>query len=256
MTTPMNIVWVSANTFGLELLKTAAALSDVSIQAVITLSEVATTRMYDGVPARAWEDVGIPVVRTERLDEDLDVVRRLAPSLLIVAGWRQVLSEGLLTLPSAGVVGFHPTLLPHGRGSAPIIHSILEGPHESGVTLFYLNQGVDTGDIIGQEPFCIEESDYASDVYTKVIGAGRVLVEKYVPLLAQGRAPRVPQDVAHATVYPRRGLRDNELLPEDSWETKRRKVRALAPPYDGAFLLRDGQKVIIRTIEELEETYA
>ena len=83
----------------------------------------------------------------------------------------------------------------------PLINSILNSFKESGVTMFYASEGLDDGDIIGQEKFSIEGSDYAGDVYDKVIESGRKLIRTYLPKLVLGEAPRIPQDHDRATVF-------------------------------------------------------
>ena len=245
----MKVLWLSANRFGYEMLKEAMkALAYVDIVGIITLSESATTVMYDDVEKERWYEFGIPVHRVEKINDAADLIRSINPDLIVEAGWRQIISNEILNIPKKGTVGFHPTLLPQGRGPAPIINSMLEGIKESGVTLFYLCDRVDGGDIIGQAPFTIEDSDYAEDVYRKVIEAGKTLISRYLPLLAKDEAPRIPQDEAHATVFRKRSLEENELdllLGDAAPEEFYRKIRALSKPYRGAWLELGDKKLVI-----------
>lgn len=240
------VVWLSANQFGYEMLKEALKLPEIDIVAIITLSESATTVMYDAVEKERWYEFGVPVHRIERINEKTDLIYNLKPDLIVEAGWRQIISNEILNIPKYGTVGFHPTLLPRGRGPAPIINSILEGIKESGVTLFYLCDRVDAGDIVGQSMFTIQEDDYAEDVYAKVVEAGKVLVQKYLPLFAKGNAPRIPQDEASATYFQKRSLAQNEIdLEHEALETIERKIRALSKPYKGAWIKLDDRKLVI-----------
>jgi len=239
------MIWVSANRFGYELLNEAK--HHVHIDAIITLSPQATTVMYDGIPIHHWRALSpkIPVHEIEDINQELPLLNRLNPDYIVVCGWRQILKEQLLKTYKNKIIGFHPTLLPFGRGPAPIINSILEGVHDSGLTLYYLDTGVDNGDIIAQHRFTIEPTDYAEDVYNKVIDAGKQLVRTYFPLLVQGKAPRTPQDESQAYTFKKVHLSDNEIQLEEGIENAYRKIRALSHSYQGAFLRQNNKKLII-----------
>jgi len=137
-------------------------------------------------------------------------------------------------------------MLPFGRGGAPIINSILSGLKSSGVTMFYVDEGKDSGDIIGQEPFYISNNDYAEDVYNKMIDCGRILINKYLPLVALGNAPRLPQLEDKAEYFPPVSYKDNEIfLDRDDPEMIMRKIRAFSKPYLGAFIRVRDKKIVI-----------
>jgi len=244
----MRIVWLSANKFGYELLKEAlkCKLPDSGIEAVITLAEGSDTIMYDGVPENEWRSLGLPVRAVRNINEDVAIMNELRPDVVVMCGWRQIIGPDVLSAPKASFVGFHPTLLPKGRGPAPIINTILNGETRSGVTMFYVDGSLDGGDVIGQEGFDISADDYASDVYGKVVEAGMALVRKYLPMVTAGNAPRVKQDESEATYLEKRSLKDNEIdLSKDSPETIRRKIRAFSNPYRGAFIKVGGKKLVI-----------
>ncbi len=243
----MNIIWVSANRFGYELLKHAVmTIPNQGISSIITLHPDATTRMYDGVPDNDWNTFDLPVHRVKVLNEESALVRSLSPDVLIVCGWRQLLHDDILTIPKKGTIGFHPTLLPFGRGPAPIINSILLGVKRSGVTMFYLSEGLDNGDIIGQEPFDISGTDHAADVYQKVIHSGKRLISTFLPKLVDGTAPRVPQDHTKAVEFSKPALSGNRIDPDkETPEDMYRKIRALSKPYNGAYIEKNGRRVII-----------
>lgn len=233
----MRTIWLSANKFGNELLKTAAGIKELDIVAIITLSDRSRTIMYDAVDKKDWRGFEIPVYETIDINQDMDLIRSLNPDLIVMCGWRQILKPDLIRLPKKGIIGFHPTMLPFGRGGAPIINSILSGLKSSGVTMFYVDEGKDSGDIIGQEPFYISNNDYAEDVYNKMINCGRILINKYLPLVALGNAPRLPQSEDKAEYFPPVSYKDNEIfLDQDDPEMIMRKIRAFSKPYLGAFI--------------------
>lgn len=248
----LKVVWLSANWFGYELLDESMKLKTIAVTAIITLSDKATTKMYDGVDN--WSKFNVPIYEIENINECEVLLQAFNPDIVMMCGWRQIINKKILDIPRLGFIGFHPTLLPKGRGSAPIINTILEGVKESGVTMFYADEGVDSGDIIGIEHFNVDDDDHASDVYDNVIEAGKGLVKTYLPLIAEGKAPRTPQPEEEATYLPKRTLKDNEIhLETETPEEIYRKIRAFSHPYNGAFVRLGDKKLIIRNAE-LEDT--
>ena len=252
----MNIVWLSANLLGYELLKEALKIKESEIKAVITLSKNSKTIMYDSVENEKWHKLGIKVIEVDRVNEEEKIMKELNPDLIIMSGWRQIVDKNILDIPKKGFIGFHPTLLPKGRGPAPIINSILEGFKESGLTIYYVSEGLDGGDIIAQEKFTIEDEDYAQDVYNKVIEAGKKLIREQLPLLIEGKASRIPQNEEKATVFEKRSLEDNGInLEKEDISEIYKKIRALSKPYKGAFIKKKNKKLIIwkAEIEDIKE---
>jgi len=229
-------VLLSANEFGLSLLDAALGLKDpmIDLVGVITLKPDAKTVMYDGVPPDAWRRDGLDVFYINRIEADgADVLRELAPDYVVMAGWRQIVPQAVLDIPARGFVSFHPTRLPWGRGPAPLINQILAGAEESAMSFMYTDDGVDSGDLIGQAGFRIAPDDHASDVYAKSMKAGVALLVEHLPQLARGTAPRLPQDDSAAFVFPRPKRANFIDLAEDLDGTFRR-IRALSKPYKGA----------------------
>jgi len=242
----VSVAWLSANQFGYELLREAVKINGFDIKVIFTLSSDSHTRMFDAVDRSKWHKFGISVHEISDINKELDLIRSYEPDIIVMCGWRQIIKKDLLTLPKKGVIAFHPTLLPSGRGPAPIINTILEGLEKSGVSMYFISEGLDDGDIIGQVAFDVGPDDYASDLYKKIIRSGRRLVRKFFPLFVQDIAPRVPQDNRKATFFPKRTLADNEIhLDYDSVESIYRKIRAFSKPYDGAFIMKDNKKVVI-----------
>lgn len=247
----MRLVWLSANILGYKLLKETLKLGlDLDVVAVITLSEKASTIMYDAVERKKWHEFGITVYEIKNINDEAEALKRMGLDNMIVCGWRQILKKEVLDAPRNGVIGFHPSLLPKGRGPAPIINTILEGSEKSGVTMYYMDEGIDSGDIIGQEAFAVIKDDYAMDIYNKVVSSGKKLVRKYLPLLAEEKAPRISQKDADATYFRKITLKDNKIDPTvDSADMIYKKIRAFSKPYRGAYLRIGNNKLIIWNAE-------
>jgi len=250
----VKIVWVSANKFGYELLKESIKKSSVDIKGIITLSSKSKTKMYDEIDNKKWYEFGLNVYEIDDINKEKGLFERLLPDVVFLCGWRQIIDKDILNIPKHGFISFHPTLLPEGRGPAPIINSILYGIKDSGLTMFYVSKKIDDGDIIGQEKFEIENNDHANDVYNKTIRAGRILIKKYLPLIVKNNAPRIPQDNKNATYFEKPFIKNNMIdLKNDSVDEIYKKIKALSKPYKGAYIIKDGKKLTIWRAELSEK---
>ena len=139
------------------------------------------------VKAAALE-YGIEVVQPDRVknnEEFLERIRREAPDLIVVAAYGKILPKELLELPRLGCVNIHASLLPRFRGAAPIQRSIIEGDRETGITLIYMEEGLDTGDMIAKSSTEIGKKD-ADALHDELSEMGAALLMEYLPKIAAG----------------------------------------------------------------------
>ena len=189
------------------------------------------------VPFRSIVDVNAP--------ETLALLREIAPDLLCVFGWSQLVGPEVRAIPKRGVLGWHPSPLPENRGRAVIPWSILQRRTSTALTIFWIDAGMDSGDIAMQVPIPMAADETATTLYAKVEAAG----ERGIALLFdQGDPaswPRHPQDHAKATVCARRTPEDGRIdwtrPAEEIWTL----VRATTHPYPGAFTTHAGRPVIL-----------
>ena len=239
------IVWLSANRFGFEVVKEALRVFKNYDHQLVTLSQDSKTVMYDGLPREAWNTLPCKKYFIDRMNREVDLLSKISPDIVVMCGWRQIISEEVLSIPKKAFVAFHPTVLPWGRGPAPIINTILSGAPESGVTLFHACSETDAGDIIDQQGFSMLPDETASSLYEKVICAGKKLVNDNLASIVTGNSTRTPQDESKAYTFKKPKLSDNEIdLKSDSLDLIDRKIRALSSPYLGAYI-RDGNKKLI-----------
>jgi methionyl-tRNA formyltransferase len=244
----MRTVWVSFDTMGRDCL-VAAAESGCEIVGVVTLpGPIDPNRSgqcsFDEVAAR----LGAELVETTDVnsDETLDTISRLDPELVFVVGWSQLVRDPFIALAREGVFGMHPTLLPRHRGRAPIPWTILSGLARTGVTLFEIvDTTADSGAIVGQVVVDVERDDTATTLFERIGAAHVELIRECVPPILAGTAPRVPQDPARASAWPKRTPVDGII----DWETRARYlydwVRAQTRPYPGAFTYLGDEKVVV-----------
>ncbi|MFQ5592448.1 MAG: methionyl-tRNA formyltransferase, partial [Phycisphaerae bacterium] len=164
--------------------------------------------------------------------------------LLWVIGLSQLVPDRLVSLARYGGVGFHPTMLPRGRGRAPVAWTILLG-ERAAVNLFFLADQPDAGDIIIQREVPVMSDDYAEDLIARTNKVLAEVVMELAPAIKVGELPRTPQDHALATYYPRRTPDDGLVDWSHSTEAIYRLVRAAGRPYPGAFTYMRRHKVTI-----------
>jgi methionyl-tRNA formyltransferase len=153
---------------------------------------------------RAAQRRGVPLLRTRRgADPGLEAaLRRLEPDLLCVATFPYLLPASVLALPRRGALGVHPSLLPRHRGPAPLFWTYFHDDGVAGVTVFRMDAGEDTGDVILQEAIPLARGRPGADLYAEIARRGAALLARAVSALEAGDAPVVPQDPARATREP------------------------------------------------------
>jgi methionyl-tRNA formyltransferase len=183
------------------------------------------------------ESHGAELVKIRHIgDHDaLTALRAADLDWLFIIGWSQIAASDVLSIPRKGALGMHPTLLPVGRGRASIPWAIIKGLDETGVTLFQLDEGVDTGPIIGQHRLPLSPTETATTLYERVAEAHRVLIRDTWPqLVADTVVPR-PQDESKATEWPGRRPEDGRITADMPVDEVDRLVRGVTRPYPGAF---------------------
>lgn len=166
--------------------------------------------------------------------------------LIIALGISEIVPASILASAPLGCLGIHAAKLPDRPGAAPIVWAILDGLRETAVTLFRMNEGIDTGEIIAVEPVLIDDGDAAGDVRRKCDAAVIGVLASTLPGYARGEIFPQPQDTSAGTYTRKRGPADGELDLGQSGEEIVRKIRALGDPYPGAhFYAGDGTPVVV-----------
>ena len=177
--------------------------------------------------------------------EVIEALKKYEIDWLFIIGWSQIAKEELLKTPKKGCIGMHPTLLPLGRGRASIPWAIIKGLDKTGVTMFKLNEGVDTGEILGQIEIPLSQNTTASELYDEVDKTHIKLIEKYWKEIIKDKLILKKQDEEKATYWEGRKPEDGEITEEMTVEEAERLVRAVTHPYPGAFYIKGKEKVII-----------
>lgn len=187
----------------------------------------------------------VPLIKIDNINDQVVVDRLKSDQIdwLFIIGWSQIAKKPLLDAPKLGCIGMHPTLLPVGRGRAAIPWAIIKGLKKTGVTLFKLDEGVDTGDIIGQEVILLNEKTTATELYQQVNDMHVSLISKYWDKIVNNQITLQKQDETKASEWPGRKPEDGQILNSMTMDEADRLVRAVTTPYPGAFY-REGTRTI------------
>ena len=222
----------------------------VEVPLVVThVDDPREERWFASVAAEAAERE-IPVIAPEDPNAT-DVVARvaaLAPDFVFSFYYRRMLGAQLLAIPRRGALNVHGSLLPKYRGRAPVNWAVLAGERETGATLHYMAAKPDAGDIVAQVAVPILPDDTAREVLDKVTVAAEIALDGALPGLLAGTAPRTPQDLTRGSYFGGRRPEDGEIDWTRDAVTVHNLVRAVAPPYPGAFTAVGGVRArVLRT---------
>jgi methionyl-tRNA formyltransferase len=212
--------------------------NNISIDLVCSLDEGASKNVSDYFPIH---DIAIkhkiPYIKFKKVNsiEIINKISEIKPNFIFVIGLSQIISQELLDLATDYAIGFHPTPLPKYRGRAAIPWQIILRVCDSKVSFFKLDEGMDSGDIICQYPYNIEETDYAMDVYIKICKAMRNALKEYIPRIYNTSVDFVKQNNEEASYLLARRPEDAKI----DWNLSGREIetliRATSIPYPGAF---------------------
>lgn len=197
----------------------------------------------------------IPLLKINNVNdiEVIEALKKYEIDWLFIIGWSQIAKVNLLNTPKKGCIGMHPTLLPKGRGRASIPWAILKKLDKTGVTMFKLDQEVDTGEILGQVEILLTEEITATELYKEVNESHTKLIEKYWEDIINDRLELKKQQEEDATYWEGRKPEDGEIKNKMTVEEAETLVRAVTHPYPGAFYKKDNQKIIIWKAKKVEK---
>ena len=188
---------------------------------------------------------GLPVLQPVKMraPESVAEIIQLRPDVIVVMAYGQILPKSVLDAPRLACLNLHASLLPRWRGAAPIQAAIEAGDSASGVTVMYMAEGLDTGDILLMHETPIADTDTGETLHDRLATIAAEALAEALPLVAAGKAPRIPQDEARANYAPRLS-RENGLI---DWQATplqiTRRVRAMNPwPATHTFLSTAGSR--------------
>ena len=239
----MRIVFIGSVKFSFRVLERLVGLN-AEIVGVCTLQE--SKFNADHIDLSSFSEThGIPSLYADDINatETLTWIKEKSPDVIFCFGWSRLIKQDLLELAPLGVVGFHPSALPANRGRHPIIWTLVLGLKKTASTFFFMDAGVDTGDILSQQEISITDQDDALTLYDKVIETALSQITKFLPQLATGSFQRIKQKEQYANMWRKRGIPDGKIDWRMSTQSIYNLVRGLTTPYIGAHFLVDGKEI-------------
>ena len=244
----MKIMFMGTPEIAATCLKTMVD-SGLSVTSVVTGKDKPRGRgnVMTPTPVRALADsLGITVYTPDTLRDGafLDTLKAETPDLIVVVAYGKILPPYVLEYPQFGCINLHVSLLPKYRGAAPMQRAVMCGEKETGVTVMYMAEGLDTGDIITQSVFAIEPDDDFEDIHDRSADIGGKLLVDTIPTIFDGTATRTPQDDSLATYAAKIEKSDAKIdftLPAATLDCIIRGVT----PIPGAYAYKDGKMLKI-----------
>jgi methionyl-tRNA formyltransferase len=239
------IVFMGTPLFAVPSLEAVAALPDVEIIQVITQPDRPAGRgqtlQPSPVKAKALE-LGLPVWTPENLKkpEDVEKLREVAPDLMVVVAYGEILRQRVLDIPPLGTLNVHGSLLPRHRGASPIVGALLAGESETGVTIMVLDAGMDTGDMLTRRAIPILPHHTTGTLTPLMAQLGADLLAETIPQWVAGTLTPEPQNHSEATATRLIQKEDGDINWNEPAVTIERKIRAYAP-WPGTYTSWNGE---------------
>jgi len=237
----MRIVFIGTGEIGGPVLHSLLNSPEHQLAGVVTQPDKPAGRAQriEAPPIKvALAGSGIPILQPARIkrEEAVAEIRALTPDVIVVMAYGQILPRSVLEIPPLGCLNLHASLLPRHRGAAPIQASIVAGDRESGITVMYMDEGLDTGDVLLRSALEIARDETGGSLHDRLAQIAPAALEKALTYLQEKNAPRIPQDSSLATYAPKLQRDDGRIDWTESAALIERKIRAFNP-WPGAFTL-------------------
>lgn len=208
----LNVLFMGSPSFSVPVLEELN--KNVNIVGVVTAPDayVGRKKVLTMCPVKEKAiGLGLKVYSPIKLRSDFEFIKELNPDMIITCAYGQILSEKILNIPKLGCFNLHGSLLPKYRGGAPIHYALLNGDEKTGITLMYMDKGMDSGDMIAKEEIKIEDNDNIESLTNKLSIIASKMIIKYLPSLIDGTNNREKQDSSKVTFSPIITRKDEHL---------------------------------------------
>jgi methionyl-tRNA formyltransferase len=219
----------------------------IQIELVVTHADDPHENIWFGSVAALCQEQGIPCIQPDAngLLDLLPQFKKIAPDYIFSFYYRYMIASDILATARITALNMHGSLLPKYRGRAPVNWAILHGETETGATLHIMEAKPDAGDIVGQVAVSIDPDEDATAVFSKVSQAAVQVMQVTLPALLEGRVPRAPNALAKGSYFGGRKPEDGRIHWEQDAKQVHDLIRAVAPPYPGAFADWEGVRMVI-----------
>lgn len=234
----MRIVFIGTGEIGLPVLRWLWQ-SEHELVGVVTQPDkpVGREQRVQASPIKAAVEIAcVPIFQPKRISraEAIAALGALKPDVIAVMAYGQILPRAVLEIPRIACLNLHASLLPRHRGAAPIQAAIAAGDVETGITVMYMDDGLDTGDILLEVPIAVAPDDTGGSLHDRLAKVAPGVLQKALNQLASGAAARLPQNAADATYAPKLEREHGRIDWSEPAEIIERKIRAF-DPWPGAY---------------------
>ena len=217
------------------------------IEAVFTHEDDPDENCWFGSVKNWAQQKNIELYTTEEVSSPkwIEKIAAFNPDIIFSFYYRKMICREILNLPKVGAFNLHGSYLPDYRGRCPVNWVIIKGEKKTGVTLHYMIDKPDAGDIVGQKAVVIDLADTARTLYDKLCLAAKDLLDELLPLIKNGQIPRHKQDLKAGSYYGGRRPEDGRIDWSKSADDIYNLIRAVTKPYPGAYALTENNEKII-----------
>jgi methionyl-tRNA formyltransferase len=243
----MRVLFIGTGEIGVPVLRSLLKSNEHELVGVVTQPDkpVGRAQRIEAPPIKAaLGESKVPILQPARIkkEEAVAEIRALAPDVIVVMAYGQILPRSVLEIPRIACLNLHASLLPRHRGAAPIQAAIVAGDSESGISVMYMDEGLDTGDVLLQRPLEIAADETGGSLHDRLSAIAPGALHEALAQLQAGTAARIPQDSSAATYAPKLEREHGRIDWQESAVLIERKIRAFNP-WPGAFaVLRDDRE--------------
>lgn len=237
----MRVAFIGTGEIGLPVLRWLLHSAEHELAGVVTQPDKPAGRRQQFLPPpikEALEGSALPIFQPPRIKhkEAVAEIRSLAPEIIVVMAYGQILPRTLLEIPAIACLNLHASLLPRHRGAAPIQAAIMAGDRETGITVIYMDEGLDTGDILLQKRIPISSDETGGSLHDRLAELAPVALEGALTQIASGTAACEAQNSADITYAPKLEREHGRIDPREPVAVIERKLRAF-DPWPGSYLM-------------------
>jgi len=243
----IRVVFMGTPDFSVPVLKGIIDSSEYDVVGVVSQPDKKVGRHQILTPSpisKVAIDNNIKLLRIEKIRTNYEEVLDLRPDIIITCAYGQIIPKEILDYPKYGCINVHASLLPKYRGGAPIHKAIIDGEKYTGITIMYMDVGMDTGDIISQEKIEILDTDTLENVHDKLSILGKELLLKTLPNIISGNIERIKQDESKVTFAYNIKREDEHVDFNNECKNIYNLVRGLNP-FPGSFAVLNGKIIKI-----------
>lgn len=245
----MRIAFLGTSSFACPALRALASAHEISLAVTQPDRPAGRRRELRVSPVKkAALDLGLPIAQIEKINspQGIDCLREATPEVTVVASYGQLLTRRVFSLPQHGTINIHASLLPRYRGCAPVNWAIIRGEKITGVTTFFIEEGMDTGDILLQRPCPIGPNETAGQLHDHLALLGAEAILETLQIIESGNPSPIPQQDEEATIAPKLSRFDGEI----KWNNKACHIHNLVRglnPWPGAYTHLRNERVKIHS---------